>query len=312
MIRADRERDGMAILRGRLPPGMRRRLFGLKEKLLFLKAFLLGCRLDRPVFIVGCGRSGTTMLGRMMSEYPELCYFYEMRSFWYAAYPKANIWDEESSSTPHGQLDLEAEDVRFWRSRHLRALFWRYAFIEGRTRILEKMPTHSLRLPFVDAIFPGASFIHMVRSGLPVARSIERECLAGKWYVGNPYYWGQIETFARRSSVYRPLLDLCDSHLTRALLEWRIHVEVTRRYFSHPIRAARCLEVKYEEVLDNPGKTLHKIEAFLDLATCSRAREIAIMRKTHAPSTLAPEVHSKARTIAGPFANELLPTTHSD
>jgi hypothetical protein len=35
--------------------------------------------LTRPVFIVGCGRSGTTILGEMLGRHPQLAYLNEPR-----------------------------------------------------------------------------------------------------------------------------------------------------------------------------------------------------------------------------------------
>ena len=51
-----------------------------------------------PVFIIGCGRSGTTILGETLSSHPKIKYLNERRTLWHRAYPEFNIWDNEITS----------------------------------------------------------------------------------------------------------------------------------------------------------------------------------------------------------------------
>ena len=45
-----------------------------------------------PVFIIGCGRSGTTILGNTLSNHPKIKYLNERRDLWHKAYPEFDIW----------------------------------------------------------------------------------------------------------------------------------------------------------------------------------------------------------------------------
>ena len=47
-----------------------------------------------PVFSIGCGRSGTTILGNTLSQHPDIKYLNERRDVWHRAYPEFNIWEE--------------------------------------------------------------------------------------------------------------------------------------------------------------------------------------------------------------------------
>ena len=47
-----------------------------------------------PVFIIGCGRSGTTILGNTLSNHPKIKYLNERRDLWHKAYPEFNIWNK--------------------------------------------------------------------------------------------------------------------------------------------------------------------------------------------------------------------------
>ena len=43
-------------------------------------------------FIAGCGRSGTTLLGRLMSLGENVTYLNEPRQFWAAINPRTDVW----------------------------------------------------------------------------------------------------------------------------------------------------------------------------------------------------------------------------
>ena len=40
---------------------------------------------EAPVFLIGCGRSGTTILGERVDRHPPVTYLYEPRAPWAAA-----------------------------------------------------------------------------------------------------------------------------------------------------------------------------------------------------------------------------------
>jgi hypothetical protein len=51
--------------------------------------------LERPVFIIGCGRSGTTILGATLAQHQLVTYLNEPCHLWFSAYPETDIWDTE-------------------------------------------------------------------------------------------------------------------------------------------------------------------------------------------------------------------------
>ena len=48
--------------------------------------------LDDPVLILGCGRSGTTILGQALAQHSEVTFLDEPRELWFRAYPATDIW----------------------------------------------------------------------------------------------------------------------------------------------------------------------------------------------------------------------------
>ena len=51
--------------------------------------------IQHPVFILGCMKSGTTILGRTLSCHPQVTYLNEPREIWFSCYPKSDIWTED-------------------------------------------------------------------------------------------------------------------------------------------------------------------------------------------------------------------------
>ena len=62
--------------------------------------------LVRPVFIVGCGRSGTTALGEVLGRHPLLAYLNEPRDIWLYE-PRTDIWSAKAGARG-GRLRLSA------------------------------------------------------------------------------------------------------------------------------------------------------------------------------------------------------------
>jgi hypothetical protein len=122
------------------------------------------------ICIVGAARSGTTLLAEQLLSHD--------KRFAYAAEPNY-IWRYGSAyaeSDVRGRFcatDKVKKSIRDW--------FCDFANQSGTQYILDKTPANSLRLPFINEIFPNAVFIHFVRDGHQVVRSAMDEwCGQGK------------------------------------------------------------------------------------------------------------------------------------
>lgn len=47
----------------------------------------------QPIFIVGCGRSGTTFLLEILGNYTDFVVLNEPREVWFSSLPEINIWE---------------------------------------------------------------------------------------------------------------------------------------------------------------------------------------------------------------------------
>src|SRR5690606_33383867 len=143
---------------------------------------------QRPIFILGCGRSGTTIFGTTLSQHRDITYLNERRDLWHQAYPIADIWSEQGKARG-GKMKLTAADASPDKSALLRTLFYRQTIKTSRPVLVEKLPINNFRVEFIQAIFPDARFIHIYRNGLEVANSIKKMSEAGKWFASNQYKW---------------------------------------------------------------------------------------------------------------------------
>lgn len=219
-----------------------------------------------PVFIVGCGRSGTTILGRALAEHPAITYLNEPRGLWFSCYPETDIWTRKARRRS-GRIILTERDVHSVKSAKLSRML-RFATIASRKPILiEKLPINAFRLRFLRAIFPDARFIHIHRNGLEVARSIEKFSETGRWFGRRrSYKWEQLAEIASSRDETADLPGLCESSFDKGLLEWRLSMQAVVDFLATSAGtepADSWCEISYQELTDHPIETLNLLLSFL-------------------------------------------------
>lgn len=126
-------------------------------------------------FIIGCARSGTSILGELMGSHEHICYIGERAQ---------HIWHD---GVVTGHHYMNAEDITLERREKISDYFR-----HGGRRIVEKCPPNILRVLFIHGIFPKAKFIHIVRDGRDVACSLVPG-LADSWQHLKPPGWQNAE-----------------------------------------------------------------------------------------------------------------------
>lgn len=236
-----------------------------------------------PVFIIGCGRSGTTALGHAIEQHRRITYLHEPRSLWQAAYPQTDIWGAGVTERG-GRLVLTASDADTEASRRLRVAFCTQTIRCGRPVLVEKLPINSFRLNFIDAIFPDAKYIHILRDPAEVARSIARLAKPDGWYGVNDSKWNALVELARSRDEWSDLPELCDSSFRRGLLEWRLSVGLAREFFaSHP--RLPLLELNYSDLVEDSIEVMRQVLEFIGVqsdATTRRYAEHELSRRSAA------------------------------
>jgi len=141
-------------------------------------------------FIVGCPRSGTTLLRRMLDAHPDVAVAPEtffMRHFWgqrdaYGDLSHDAVLDQlvdDLTATPaFEELGLEEEAFRAavhraprrWKTV-FRVLLQQFAERRDARCVGEKTPNHVLSIPTLHRWFPEARFVHLVRDPRAVSNS---------------------------------------------------------------------------------------------------------------------------------------------
>src|SRR4051794_27962840 len=123
----------------------------------------------RPIFpfVVGCSRSGTTLLRALLDAHPLLAVPPESH---FAVAPRLrrlgrDPWFRLWGIEPPDLRGLDVADA-------VRAVFAAYAAAQGKPRYADKTPHYVSHLPLLAERFPEARFVHVVRDGRDVALSL--------------------------------------------------------------------------------------------------------------------------------------------
>tara|TARA_Y100000385_G_scaffold260771_1_gene290942 strand:+ start:404 stop:1273 length:870 start_codon:yes stop_codon:yes gene_type:complete len=212
-----------------------------------------------PVFIIGCGRSGTTILGQTLSQHSKLHYLNERRDLWHKAYPEFNIW----SSNNHN-LSLKANETHHISSKTkcLRRLFFKEQVLNKSNVLVEKLPINSFRMEFLTTAFPEAKFIYLHRNGMEVSSSIEKAIQKGNWYGRNNIKYKLLEQYARSKNLN--FVDGIKSNKEKAMLEWRLSIEATDIAFKN-LSEEIYTDLSYHNFTTDFKQTIQKVLDFLNL-----------------------------------------------
>lgn len=228
----------------------------------------------KPIFIVGTGRSGTTILGTVLSIHRQVGYLHEPKALWHAIYEEEDVSGNYSLGPAYYRLS--AKDVSPDTKRVARRLFSAYLTIVWANRLVDKDPELIFRIPFVRAIFPDAKFVFLVRNGWNTCYSIAR--WSEKWGVrkdGDVHDWWGINRrkwklilaqLVRPNPLFEDAWDVISSlndHENMAAVEWIVTMrEGMRQLETHD----DCVKMfRYETLTENPHTMLGRLLDFCEL-----------------------------------------------
>jgi len=234
-----------------------KKVTGLSNELRFL--FRKKYAVFKPVFIIGCGRSGTTILGKSLAQHPSICYLNERRDLWHNAYPDLDIW---SGGKKNPKLFADETDCDNIRTKKLRKLFFREQVVANKDILLEKLPINNFRLRYLKACFPDAKYIYLHRNGLEVAQSISKKVVNG-WFGHKNLKLDLLLKFGQQSGLDITKMDLL-SDFHKGLFEWRLSIEQSDNFFKE-LETEKYISLSYQDYVDKPFESIEKIFNFLEL-----------------------------------------------
>jgi hypothetical protein len=214
------------------------------------------------LFIVGCPRSGTTLLRRLVDTHPLVAVIDEMR--WIASF-----FERREGLTPEGLVTPELVDRLLAYDRFatleisreqlgrlidtgdpvpypnfVTGIFDLYGQAKGKSLVGDKTPRYARRIATLHALWPHARFAHIIRDGRDVCMSILN--------------WKKAERALGRFSTW------AEDPITTAAVWWEWHVRLGRED-GGSLAPKLYHEVRYEALVSEPAKECEKLCSFLDL-----------------------------------------------
>jgi hypothetical protein len=242
----------------------------------------MGNLIKKPIFIIGSGRSGTTVFYQFLSTHSELCWFsnYSDRFFKLQGLPLLHrllnwplvgsigkkgiiarhrffIKPSEAGRIYHDYCGFQhaikstEEDLDIETEKKFKDLIKRHLYWTGKRRFLNKQTANSQRIRLIAQMFRDAFFLHIIRDGRAVASSM----LNVDWWNDTDIWWLGA-TPAEWARQGKPAIELCGLHWQRDVEE----ILKNRDLFEN-----RYMEFRYEELVADVKGTMEKVIAFCEL-----------------------------------------------
>jgi hypothetical protein len=178
-----------------------------------------------PIFIVGCHRSGTTLLRLVLDSHPSISCGPETRFLT----ELLAITSEEN--WPH--MRQYGFPRTWWHERiaeFFASVHGEYARRRGKPRWADKTPRYALSVGGIAELFPTCQVVHVIRDGRDVVAS-------------HRHRWGYVAAL-------------------KAVPKWRLYVE-TAQTAGAELGAGRYYEIRYEDLVTDTEATVRKLLDFL-------------------------------------------------
>jgi hypothetical protein len=229
-----------------------------------------------PVFIIGTGRSGTTVLGLVLSMHRDVGFLNEPKALWHTVHPGEDLIGSYTLDVAHYRLgDVDATDLR---RRWIHRIYGTYLIATCTNRVVDKYPELIFRVPFVRALFSDAKFLFLMRNGWDTCRSIagwsnrlglQVNGEVHDWWGVNRRKWlfliEQIVPEHADLALHQAEIRKFTNQADMAAVEWILTMrEGLALLKSNP---ADVMGVKFEDLSQKPDTVLGQLGDFLGLAT---------------------------------------------
>lgn len=264
---------------------------------------------NRPIYIVGAGRSGTTVLGKVFSVHRETVFLNEPKALWNYAHGGEDIVG--SYTLAPARMRLRAAEATDLMARRIARIYSTAIRVGCAKRVVDKYPELIFRIPFVQALFAKACFVGILRDGVDTCASVDSwSRLHGRqdkgheqdWWGLNGRKWHMIvDQLVPEHADLAPLkerlhatVEQCD----RAAVEW---ILATRETLRAAQNNPQVLLVRYEELCAEPHAVLEQVRAHCDLGAdptfMAYAQRVLKPKRAHPGIDLMPELVDPFRQV---------------
>lgn len=249
-----------------------------------------------PIVIIGAPRSGTNMLRDVLTKLNRV-------DTWHC--DEINyIWRHGNVFYPSDELPPEAAHPKV--KKYIRKKFDWVARKYNCNYVVEKTCANSLRVDFVDNIIPEAKYVFIKRDPYDAIASAMKRWTAEldiKYilekarfvpltdlpYYASKYIWNRfyrLFSSEKRLAFWGPKLDSMEVLLKKYSLEeicaiqWKRCVEKSAESFSK-MESSKFIEVKYEDFVKTPEKSLQKLCDFIGVTTSPDEVKAAVLNVRH-------------------------------
>ena len=261
---------------------------------------------EKPIFILGTGRSGTTILGIVLSMHREVGYLNEPKAMWHLIHPHEDVIGNYSQAD--AKYRLTAEEATDEMHQRASQMFGAYLTATRSQRLVDKYPELIFRVDFVRALFPDARFIFLTRNGWDTCHSIANWSerlgvqVSGEkhdWWGVNDRKWRfLIEQLVKTDPALSEISDEIkhfEQHLDRAAVEWIVTMLEGIRLMQASSDYTHL--VRFEDLTLNPDQTLAGLCEFCELPTDNTFREYARQTLHPVPARKPFDVHPEIASV---------------
>ncbi len=236
-----------------------------------------------PLFIVGVGRSGSSVFHRLLCRHPRAAWLSRVLEQWPNAEPANRalmhamalpivgrgltrmvdpgecyeFWEQLVPGFTSPCRDLVASDVQNDVRARVRRALGRVP-TKSRPQLVAKV-TGWPRVGFLREIFPNARFVHVLRDGRPVAASF----LKVDWWRGwrGPSGWLFGDLTPEQSAEW---LRHDRSFVALAGIQWKILMDAMEQA-RQSVPSSCIMEIRYEELCRDPVPHFQRVADFAEL-----------------------------------------------